>query len=72
MRRRAGELGAIVLGAALCCVPTGCYHHVVGAEGVGTGVDEVYEPNVGKDPDAIDSLLWGDPPPPKKTTKKKR
>ncbi len=29
---------------------TGCYEHVVGVEGIGSGVDTIYEPNL-KNPD---------------------
>ena len=70
MRRRALGLGVVLLAAAVCGLQVGCYKHVVRTEGYGARADEVYEPNVDDKPDAIDSLLWGDPPEDK--TKRRR
>ena len=46
----------------LCPPLAGCYSRVVGVEGIGTGVREVYEPNLEEDTDQPEGgFKWSKP-----------
>lgn len=59
MSRRLFRLTVVLLLAGVGAVASGCYKHVIRAEGIGSDTIDTYEPNSKGEPDALDGIMWG-------------
>ena len=62
LAHRTRRILPVLLLLGLCAPLTGCYSRVVGVDGIGTGVREVYEPNLEEDTDQPEGgFKWSKP-----------
>ncbi len=62
MRKRLPRLVTVLVLAGLGAAATGCYEHVIRAEGIGADRVDTYEPNSKGEPDVLDDIMWGSQP----------
>ncbi len=62
MRNRLPRLVAVLVLAGFGAAATGCYEHVIRAEGIGANRVDTYEPNSKDEPDLLDDIIWGKQP----------
>ena len=59
MRHRLPRLVTLLVLAGFAAAATGCYEHVIRAEGIGADRIDTYEPNSKGEPDVLDNIIWG-------------